>query len=95
MQLVQRFHSFEIDAKSELIHSIYQQQLSMVVDSPEELRKFQALPRVAFSGTTPFEVLDVFLSAESYKIYREYMMYILLGMLLEGSTKCHLEELMR
>jgi hypothetical protein len=36
----------------------------MAVNSPEELRKFQELPRVAFSGTTPFEVLDVLLSAE-------------------------------
>lgn len=44
--------------------SIYQE-LSRVVDSPDELRKFQVLPRVAFNGTTPFKVLDVLLSAES------------------------------
>ena len=63
-QLALRFHSVGIDAKSELIHCIYQE-LSIVVDSSEDLRRFQVLPRVAFSGTAPFEVLDVLLSAES------------------------------
>ena len=76
IQLVLRFHSFGIDAKSELIHSIYQE-LSRVVDTPDELRKFQVLPRVAFSGTAPFEVLDVLLSAESTQnLSRIYVHFI-------------------
>ncbi len=39
--------------------------MSIAVDTSEDLKKFQVLPRVAFSGTAPFEVLDVILPVES------------------------------
>jgi hypothetical protein len=62
LKLVLRFHSFGIDAKSEMIHCIYQELAIALGSEIEELRNYQVIPRIAFSESTPIEVIDVVIS---------------------------------
>jgi hypothetical protein len=65
IRLVLRFHSFGMDAKSEMVHCILQEIAIAHGTEQESIREIQVLPRIIFVDAMPFSVLDVIVPYET------------------------------